>query len=245
MTADSKELKSPIATKMLTFGEEGHKIIDLSSDDLTWIEECILNNKGTISLELTVYFSGYLGGISDSDDGEGDSGDGEVDNAVSDFGSSNEPQVFHIVPPGIGFGLNHSSPQQAPRLVIMSQEIENTPSRSKRYSIHDYNNERFCTDEKRHCCLRNTTIDVHNDLGLTFVIHPRQLTFAYCGGYCPLQYGDVLGTPPVYQSINRKLPHILPCCAPSKVTDLIVVTSLKYTPVLRFYNATVLSCKCF
>ena len=217
----------PIITKMMTLGDQGYKVIDLTGGDLLWLRNSIDRDERKLQLEVTVYFSRHA-----------------TSNLDDDRNNSRNSPTMDLVPPGIEFALNDSHPKQTPRLVVMSPLLKSEPSRKKRYSVQDTYRERYCPMTERHCCVRNFTVNFHTDLKLPNVLYPANADFGYCHGYCPL-YSELLEPPPVYQYITKKSPDIEPCCAMGQMGDLTTIVRIGgMTRTVTFPKVRIFSCKC-
>ena len=225
--SNEKVLKLPIITKMMTLGNQGYQVIDITGGDMLWLRNSIDRDKSNLQLEVTVYFSRYT-----------------ISNLEDDRNKSRNSPTMRIVPPGIEFALNDSHPEQAPRIVVMLPLHKSEPSRKKRFDVGDAYRERYCPMTERHCCVRNFTVNFHTDLKLPNVLFPAVADFGYCQGYCPL-HSELLETPPVYRLIAYVSSDIKPCCALGQMGNLVTVVKMgAVKKIVIFQNVRIFSCKC-
>ena len=212
-----KHIRIPLAVKTLSTGSFGFKVFELTVDKGSWLKDCIQNTSGYIELEVSIY--------------------------------SSRTEKGDEIPPSLVFETDPVNISTIPRLVFMNEAISTAQidtQRSKRLTVDQIGNTRFCSNLSTSCCLRNMTLDFHQDLGFEFVKKPRTINFGYCKGLCPLSYGRFLETPQVYLYTNKKNKTITPCCTAGGYADLHL---LLYEPIDGKYlytleNTIALNCKC-
>lgn len=229
VTMNDAVLKTPLGTKMLTFGPGGFRLLDLTLEGGSWLQDCVLaDGDGHIELEATVYFTGYV---------------------MEEDKEMHHSKDVHLVPPSITFDTGARDRSRAPRLVLMTKPRSAVVKKEKRdtaktITAEELKNKRYCSNNHGYCCLHNITINFARDLYWSFVLEPKEAVFGYCSGPCPATSGGQLDTPGVYRYISGVMPGIKPCCTGKTYHPFIIMTKLKSFPIVTFQNVQVVDCHC-
>ncbi|EFN79947.1 Bone morphogenetic protein 6, partial [Harpegnathos saltator] len=105
-----------------------------------------------------------------------------------------------------------------------------------------YNNKR--------CCRHEMTVKFKDLDGFDFIVYPRSFDAGYCKGRCPPLYNPAhhhaLLQSLLWKEDRKRVPK--PCCAPSKLNQLMVVYFDEKQPtqlqVSYWHNITVEECAC-
>jgi len=121
--------------------------------------------------------------------------------------------------------------------------------RRKRRQSDSDNDLPFCSGNKVGCCLRKFKINFQRDLNWTWVIYPKEMSFNYCGGLCPLRGVSNLHTQflALVRAVTRNPTAAgSPCCVPNTYrnqTISIVVKGIYSSIILPGVEATSCSCR--
>lgn len=220
--------KTPLGTKMLSFGPGGFRLLDLTLDGGSWLYDCVQpDGTGYVELEATVYFAGYV---------------------LEEDEETHRSRDDQLIAPSIAFDTGTDNPSQAPRLVLMTLPLSAVMKKEKRdtegmLTAKDIMSQKYCSENHGYCCLHNITINFAEDLYWNFVLEPKEAVFGYCSGPCPP--GDTtLGTPDVYTVISSVMPSVKPCCTGRSYHPFSILTKWKWFPIITFQRAIVVDCHC-
>ena len=107
----------------------------------------------------------------------------------------------------------------------------------------------FCSGNKLGCCLRKFKINFQQDLNWTWVIRPREMSFNYCSGLCPLRGISNLHTQFLdrFRTVTRNPTAAgSPCCVPNTYRNQTISTIVRgiFSNIeLPFVEATSCSCR--
>ena len=220
-------LKTPLVTKMLTFGPGGFRLVDLTLDGGSWLHDYVQpDGDGYVELEATVYFAGYV---------------------LEEDEETHHSRVDQLIAPSITFDTGADDPSQAPRLVLMtlphSAVVKKKRDATGVLTVHDIMRQKYCSGNNVYCCLHNITINFAEDLYWNFVDRPKEAVFGYCSGPCP-SGNTRLGTPDVYTAISSVMPSVKPCCTGRSYHPFTILTTWKSFPIITFQRAKVVDCHC-
>ena len=150
--------------------------------------------------------------------------------------------------PGVQFDTASKGLHNANLIVKVLVENENS-NRTKRSTEELGSSREYClaNPDEIHCCLKETTVNIQEDLGLNWVLAPRTFQFTYCLGLCPrvwpsstlnLEYRGKL------RAVNpTSSPE--PCCVPQDTRPLTVLTYENGRLVLKQLEGMIVdSCQC-
>ena len=213
----------PLCTKTVSMaGKQGHRVFDITGNDGAWLASHVSDN-GTAEVQLTI-------------------------------------KVYRKCTPGTRAAphensvTNISDGTTTPRLVVTlsdfnTGDMKRRLKRMQELNVEEQQAEYYCETNSSECCLRNLTVDFHEDLQFSFIKTPLTFTFNYCDGVCKPWSNEHLQTPGIYtilagfQGSNKQ--RLLPCCAPGSSDPLHVITTLEDRPLITFNNVVVKSCRCY
>jgi len=154
------------------------------------------------------------------------------------------------------YGKSEGAPQR-PQLVVETVRDEELlvqknllRHRRKRQAVSGAANSEFCFNNptESNCCIRNLTVDVHKDLGLSNIIFPTSFQPNYCSGSCisPVWSSANLATK-YLQNIRLNNPTAAPepCCVPHTYRPLsILMRDGEHYKIRDIPNMIVTSCIC-
>ena len=222
-------LKTPLGTKMLTFGRGGFRLLDLTLDSGSWLQDSIQpDGEGHVELEATVYFAGYI---------------------IEDEEEVQYTKDLQWMPPSITFDSGAQDPSRAPRLILMTTPQSAVKKKMKRstkemLTVEDLMSKKYCSPDTVYCCLHNITINFARDLYWNFVVEPKEAVFGFCSGPCPTSGGSRLETPDVYRTISSVMPSVKPCCTGKTYHPFSIMTTWRSFPIITFQSARVVDCYC-
>ena len=149
--------------------------------------------------------------------------------------------------PSVQFDTASKGPHNA-NLIIKVLVDSGNNSRTRRSTVEGSTRE-YClaNPDESHCCLKETTVNIKEDLGLNWVLAPRTFQFTYCLGLCPriwpsstlnMEYRGRL------RAVNpTSSPE--PCCVPHDTRPLTVLTYENGHLVLKQLTGLIVdSCQC-
>ena len=229
VTVNDSTLKTPLGTKMLTFGPGGFQLLDLTVGGGSWLQDCIqANGAGHVELEATVYFTGYV---------------------IEEDGEMHYGKDLQWMPPSITFDSGARDASRAPRLVLMTTPQSTVAKREKRntnkvLTVDELMRRKYCSPNNGYCCLHNITINFSKDLFWNFVLEPKEAVFGFCSGPCPTSGSSRLETPDVYRTISSVMPSVKPCCTGKTYHPFSIMTKWRSFPIITFQTARVVDCHC-
>ena len=124
------------------------------------------------------------------------------------------PQDMAIFVPNFQFFSD-----KATLLITTSQNNnEGLPSQRKKRQNDDDSDLPFCDSKKVTCCLKKFKINFEQHLNWTWVLYPKEMSFNYCAGLCPISevsnfHSQFLGT--LRTRSNNPTAAGDPCCVPN------------------------------
>lgn len=163
------------------------------------------------------------------------------------------------LPPAITFDVpSHRKGEHNARLVVERlNEIERTGSnrlhddlyrRRKRQTVQGVNSEYcFNNPSESNCCIKNLTVDFHEDLNWNWIIYPKRFQPNFCKGQCTKRWPSATQSTTFLMQLRESNPTAAPepCCVAHKTRPLTVFMWLKGEVVLNeFPDMIVDSCIC-
>ena len=207
--------------KYIDIYETGYQVFEITSAVKLWIAKGV---DGPVTLEVNIYC----------------------------YSSPNCSQPEGTLPPAsVAFLSSPAEQDKAPRIITVSKNpLDVEHQERQRRSANELTGVGTCGTNQSTCCLKHFELDFHEDLGLTFVILPRNFTANYCEGVCPELMGGQLMTPRIFELFSR-LPEtnpgssVEPCCTGNQYKPLEVLVRRDGELVIEeLSHVTVLSCRC-
>lgn len=94
--------------------------------------------------------------------------------------------------------------------------------RTRRQITNSEDDLTFCSNNRQTCCLKKFNINFERDLNWTWVLHPKEISFNYCVGLCPINGVSYLHSQ-VLDLVRRLSGNPTaagsPCCVPNRFRD--------------------------
>ena len=103
---------------------------------------------------------------------------------------------------------------------VNEKDVENARRRKRQVS------QEFCfANFTTNCCVRNLSINFHDDLNWTWVVFPEEYTPNYCSGDCPYLWPTATLHATALQTLKLLNPAASaePCCVPATLLPLTII----------------------
>lgn len=131
--------------------------------------------------------------------------------------------LYNSIDPYAFFQNSVASLTNTTQLVIFTvneRDVENARRRKRQVT------KEFCfATNTSNCCVRNLTINFHEDLNWTWVIAPIEYTPNYCSGGCPYLWPSATPHAEALQTLKFLNPAASaePCCVPALLLPLTII----------------------
>ena len=200
------------------------------------------NNEKLLVIDITEDIAWWL------DNGEYTKSNSEIKFEMHLHCSQTLPNGTSFVP-----NFQFATESRDSQLVVKTYQRESRRKRQGTEEEEEENNNipvKFCGQEQLECCLNELRVHFKNDLNWTWILKPKEISFHYCSGECPINWGQSTEHAQYldrFRSRVKKNPaaSARPCCVPNTYRSLTVGTYLN-----NVHNVTVLedivatSCAC-
>ncbi len=156
---------------------------------------------------------------------------------------------YRQLPPLIEFDIGSKQSSNSSAKLVLSfvkpEELiglsSNSRSRRTKKQVGSFLlDDEFCFDNpsEPNCCIRQLTINFAEDFGWTWVMAPLEYNPNYCSGVCPFFWPTFSESTQLLQQYSSLNPSgaVEPCCAPDKLTPLVMLFSVNGELFLQMIN---------
>ena len=131
---------------------------------------------------------------------------------------------------------------------VIAENHKRNSTRTKRQSTVGISKE-FClaNPEEENCCIKQTTVNFHEDLDFTWILAPSTFQFSYCAGLCPRIWPSGTTNLELRGQLRTMNPTASPepCCVPHDTSSLTVLAfDGENLILLKLTEMIVDSCQC-